>query len=283
MLMKWESAAEYWFLYTGPRIVVVLLVAAVLIYLIRVATARMKEFTSKATLPSGLRAQQLETMAGLLNSVGAFVVVFLAVVHLLQVFGVDIKPILASAGVVGLAVGFGAQTLVKDIINGFFIVFEDQYQLGDTITVAGVTGQVEVMTLRHTRLRDPNGALHMIPNSEIHIVSNLTRDWTQISVHASVSYKEESDRIIAILQQVGQDLYADPAAREWLMAPPEVPGIEKVSGQEVDYLMMAKVKPGKHLPASRELRRRIKSAFEKNNVQIGGPQLFMLGGEGKIG
>ena len=278
MYMKWQIVTEHWFLYTGPRIVVVLLVATVLLYLIRVATSRMKDFSNKATLPTGLRAQQLETIAGLLNSVGAFVVVFLAVVHLLQFFGVDIKPILASAGVVGLAVGFGAQTLVKDIINGFFIVFEDQYQLGDTVSVAGVTGQVEDMTLRHTRLRDPNGALHMIPNSEIRIVSNLSRDWTQISLHAAVSYKEDSDRIIAILQQVGRELYSDPATREWLVAEPQVPGIEKVSGQEVDYLILAKVKPGKHLEASRELRRRIKSAFEKNNVQMGGPQLFMLGG-----
>ena len=278
MNIKLQIAAERWFLYTGPRIIVVLLVAAVLLYFIRLATARMKHFGNTARLPTGLRAQQLETIAGLLNSVGAFLVVFLAAVHLLQVFGVDIKPILASAGVVGLAVGFGAQTLVKDVINGFFVVFEDQYQLGDTVAVAGVTGQVEEMTLRHTKLRDPNGALHMIPNSEIRIVSNLSRDWTQISLHAAVSYKEDSDRIIGILQQVGRELYSDPATREWLVAEPQVPGIEKVSGQEVDYLIMAKVKPGKHLEASRELRRRIKSAFEKNNVQIGGPQLFMLGG-----
>ena len=278
MYMKWQIVTEHWLLYTGPRIVVVLLVASGLLYLIRGATSRMKDFGNKATLPTGLRAQQLETIAGLLNSVGAFVVVFLAAVHLLQFFGVDIKPILASAGVVGLAVGFGAQTLVKDIINGFFIVFEDQYQLGDTVSIAGVTGQVEDMTLRQTKLRDPNGALHMIPNSEIRIVSNLSRDWTQISLHAAVSYKEDSDRIIGILQQVGRELYADPVTREWLVAEPQVPGIEKVTGQEVDYLILAKVKPGKHLEASRELRRRIKSAFEKNKVQMGGQQLFMLGG-----
>jgi small conductance mechanosensitive channel len=143
--------------------------------------------------------------------------------------------------------------------------------MGDVVRIAGVSGVVETMTLRRTTLRDESGAVHIIPNSEIKIVSNLTRDWAQVPLHISVDYRENSDRILELLKDVGNELRNDSNYGEFLVAEPQVPGIERVAGGEVDYLMLVKTRPGKQHAVSRELRRRIKESFEKNNVQPGNP------------
>src|SRR5581483_11833607 len=122
-----------------------------------------------------------------------------------------------------------------------------------------------------TVLRDADGTVHTIPNSTIQIVSNMTRDWTQISLHVSAAYSEPSDKVISTLKEVALDIWNDPSFHDMLVAEPEVPGIDKVSGQEVDYLMLAKTRPGKQLPVTRELRRRIKECFQKNSIQPGAP------------
>jgi len=173
--------------------------------------------------------------------------------------------------VAGLAIGFGAQALVHDVINGFFILMENQYDVGDVVRIGGVAGTVESMTLRRTTLRDETGAVHIVPNSQITIVSNLTRDWAQMALHISVDYRENSDRILELLKQVGADLRNDPQFENLLVADPQVPGIERVAGGEVDYLMLVKTRPGQQYAVSRELRRRIKECFQKNNVQPANP------------
>jgi small-conductance mechanosensitive channel len=226
---------------------------------------------SRRSLPTGMRAQQLRTVAEVINSVGTAVIVFFVAVQVLDDVHLNIGPLLASAGIAGLAIGFGAQTLVKDVINGFFILVENQYDLGDTVRISGVKGTVETMTLRRTVLRDQDGSVHIVPNSEIKIVSNLTRDWTQVTLHVAVAYNEPSDRVIQLLQQVGQELRNDAAYADAIVADPEVPGIERVSSGEVDYLMVVKTKPADQYRVSRELRRRIKEAFEKNKIQPARP------------
>jgi len=191
--------------------------------------------------------------------------------QILPVLGINMGPLLASAGIAGLAIGFGAQTLVKDVINGFFILLENQFDVGDVVRLGGVTGTVELLTLRRTMLRDADGTLHTIPNSEIRLVSNLTRDWTQTAIHVAVSYDENSERVISLLKEIGTELRNDPVYGEALVADPEVPGIERVAGGEVEYLMLVKTKPGQQYGVVRELRRRIKECFQKNNIQPGGP------------
>ena len=254
-----------------PTIVLVLLEAAVLILVLRWITRRIGRYAKGHALPSGLRAQQLRTMAALATSAGTAVIVFTAVMQILDRVGINIGPLLASAGVAGLAIGIGAQTLVKDIINGFFILMENQYELGDVVRVGGVKGTVEAMTLRRTVLRDADGSLHTVPNSQVAIVSNLTRDWNQVALHVSVAYGEPSDRVISLLQQVARDIRNDRQFSEALVSDPEVPGIERVSGGEVDYLMLAKTRPSDQYRVSRELRRRIKECFERNNIRPAGP------------
>lgn len=271
ILTHWRTSGLQWAEYALPKLLIIIGVTLFFLSVLRVVTRKLEDFSKEAHVRTGLRAQQLRTLASVIGSVGTAVIYFLAAMQALPLFGVDVKPILASAGIVGLAVGFGAQTLVKDVINGFFILLENQYDLGDTVRIAGVTGTVESMTLRRTTLRDPNGAVHVIPNSEIKVVTNLTRDWAQISVTVAVDYQEKSDRIIKLLEEVGRELYTDPNFRGLLVAEPEVPGIERVAGHEVDYAILAKVQPGEQLRVSRELRRRIKDCFEKQKVQTPGP------------
>jgi len=271
VLQDWTTDWETFVRKDIPKIVVVAVVAFVLVRLLRLATSRLAKLSRRESLPTALRAQQLRTLAAVINSVGIAVIVFLSGMQILPLLGINMGPLLASAGVAGLAIGFGAQTLVHDVINGFFILMENQYDIGDVVRIGGVAGVVESMTLRRTVLRDDTGAVHTVPNSEIKIVSNLTRDWAQMALHISVDYRENSDRIIELLKQVAAAVRNDPNFGPMLVADPEVPGIERVATGEVDYLMIIKTRPGQQYPVSRELHRRIKECFQKNNVQPGNP------------
>src|SRR6266403_917186 len=207
-----------WTRHVLPRVLVVLVVAFVLIRLVRAATRRLDRFSKNITTGERVhQMHQLRTLAQVVNSVGVAIIFFLAAMQILPLLGLDIKPLLASAGIAGLAIGFGAQTLVKDVINGFFILIEDQFEVGDTIRAAGVTGAVEEITMRRTTLRDADGTLH--------IVSNMTRDWSQVTLHVATDYSENSDRVVELLQEVAKEFYNDPAFKDDLVAEPQVPGI----------------------------------------------------------
>lgn len=271
VVQSWRLDALQFLRKDAPKIVFILILALILIRLAKAVTNRLARFSRQQSLPTGVRTQQLRTLAGVSYSVSVFVIVFLALMQVLQVLDINMGPLLASAGIAGLAIGFGAQTLVKDVINGFFILMENHYDIGDVVRIAGVSGTVESMTLRRTTLRDVDGAMHIIPNSEIKIVSNLTRDWAQVSMHVAVDYKENSERIVQLLTQVGSELKNDPTFEDALVSQPEVPGIERIAPGEVDYLMLVKTKPGQQYAITRELRRRIKDCFEKNNIQPAGP------------
>lgn len=271
LLERWRIDALNFLRFAVPKILFIVLVTFVLIRLLRAVTRRLRTLGDSKTLPPGVRSQQFRTLSGVLYSGGVFVLVFLALLQILPLLGINMGPLLASAGVAGLAIGFGAQTLVHDVINGFFILMENHYEIGDVVRVGGITGTVERMTLRSTLVRDAQGALSTIPNSKIDIVSNLTRDWAQVALHVSVAYGENSDRVIALLSQVGMEVRNDPKFAELLVSDPQVPGIERVSGVEVDYLVLVKTRPGAQYEVTRELRRRIKDCFEKNHIQPGGP------------
>ncbi len=267
----WHDDLANWLRVKLPPILVILIVAAILTRLLSLVTRKLQQFSMREELPSRIRSQQLRTIAAVIHSVGIFVIYFFALLQVLDKLQVDVKPFLASAGIVGLAIGFGAQTLVHDVINGFFIILENIYDIGDVVKIAGVQGTVEYMSLRKTVLRDDTGALHSVPNSEIKIVSNMTRDWAQVALHVSVDYSESSDRVIQLLKQVGEELENDPEYGQYIVARAEVPGIERVSGSEVDYLIVVKARPGKQHEIRRELRRKIKACFEQNKIKAGAP------------
>ena len=276
LLHDWHDDLIWWARHGVPRLIVIFLLAFFLIRILGIITRKVVELSKKRSTPA-LRLQQVRTLAGVIHSIGVFVIVFIALLQALPVFGVKIEPLLASAGIAGLAVGIGAQAMVKDIINGFFILVENQFEIGDTIKAAGVQGTVEEITMRRTILRDADGTLHTVPNGSIQIVSNMTRDWSQVTLHIAVDYTENSDKVIQVLRDLTQGFYEDSAFHEDVVAAPEVPGIERVTGQEVDYLMLVKVRPGKQYAVARELRRRIKSAFEENNIKAGSPAQVYIG------
>lgn len=277
VLNDWSGDTVDFVRHELPRILGVLLVAFVLTRLLKIVSRRLSDLSKSQGLPSNVRSQQLRTVSSVSYSIGVFIIMFWATMAILQRLGINVAPLLASAGIAGLAVGFGAQTLVKDFINGFFILVENQYDIGDKVGIAGVQGVVEAMTLRRTVVRGDDGALYTVPSSEIKIVTNLTRDWAQLAMHISVGYGANSDRVIQLLNDISDDMAHDPQFADMIVAKPEVPGIEKVSGTEVDYLLLVKTKPGMQYPVSRELRRRIKAAFEKNKIEPGNPnRMYMV-------
>jgi small-conductance mechanosensitive channel len=279
----WRDDAFDFLRHQFPKILAVLLIAFVLSRLLKLVTRHLTQFSHRQDLPSSVRSQQFRTLSSVSYSIGLFVIGFIASMQILALLGVNMGPLLASAGIAGLAIGFGAQTLVKDFINGFFILAENQYDLGDAVRIAGVQGVVEMMTLRRTVLRDADGTVHTVPSSTIQVVSNLTRDWTQVSLHVSVAYGVDSDRVIAVLKQVGAELASDPEFANMIVATPEVPGIDKVSGTSVDYLMLVKTTPGGQFAVKRELQRRIKASFEQNHIEPGDPGRITIASTGKPG
>src|SRR5690348_10525601 len=210
LFRDWREDTIAFLRHDAPKILLVLLGTYVLIRILR-AIARKTAELHLRKLPPGVSVQQFRTVTSVITSVGIFVLVFVAALEILSLLGLNLGPMLASAGIAGLAIGFGAQTLVHDFINGFFILLENQYDIGDTVRIAGVKGTVEKMSLRMTVLRDEDGTVHLVPNSAVQIVSNTTRDWAQFALRVTVAYTEASDRIIKLLKEVGEEIRHDPA------------------------------------------------------------------------
>lgn len=274
----WHDDLVKWTRERAPKLIVILVVAFIFVRLLGIITRKLVALSEKRSPDAAARAQQMRTLAGVVHSTGVVLIVIFAGMWALEdAFNINIGPLLASAGIAGLAIGFGAQTLVKDVINGFFILVENQFQVGDSIRAAGVAGKVEEITMRRTTLRDSDGALHFVPNGAIQTVSNMTRDWSQVTLQVAVDYSENSDRVVQLLQQVAQEYYEDPVLKQDVVAEPQVPGIDRVRGQEVDYLMLVKVRPGRQYDVARELRRRIKACFEANQVKAGAPGQVYFG------
>jgi moderate conductance mechanosensitive channel len=271
LLRDWRADAINFLRHDAPAIVFILLLAFIVIRVFRTIIHETVAFQSKRRMSHAVRLQQIQTLAGVINSVGVFVVVFLAILMILSRLGLNLGPLLASAGVAGLAIGFGAQALVKDVINGFFILMENQYDIGDVIRIAGVKGTVEAMSMRTTTLRDDDGTVHIVPNSDIQIVSNTTRDWSQFTMRVVVAFEEPSDRVLQLLKEVADEIKHDPAYVDDIVGDIQTPGIDRVGSGEAEYLVIVKTRPTRQYPVSRELRRRIKESFIKNNIRTGTP------------
>lgn len=240
--------------------------AFLLTFLWRVLTSRLIVLATSESVAARAREQQSKAVAHLLRSSGTVIIFMIALIMILDRVGLNVTPILAGAGVAGVALGFGAQTLVRDWISGLFIVSENQFGIGDLIRTNGITGRVEQLTLRRTVLRDAEGALHTIPNGEIRIVANLTRDFRAIQLDVSVSDSENVDRILRLLEGVAEEMRRHPELGSALMEVPKVLGIERISPSQTDIRMQLKTLPERKDDVARELRRRIKACFEREHV-----------------
>ena len=204
---------------------------------------------------------------------------FIALLMILGELGIQLGPLLATAGIGALAIGFGAQSLVKDVINGFFIILENQYRIGDAIDVAGVSGMVESLTLRRTVLRDLEGRVHIIPNGEIKIVSNLSKEWARSVLDIGISYREDLDRIIDVLSRIGKEMENEERFKEALLEPLQILGVERFGESQLVIRMAVKTAPLKQWEVSRELRKRIKNRFDEEGIQIPYPHRILFWGE----
>src|SRR5438445_1240291 len=205
LVHDWREDTMIFLRHDMPKIVFVVLVAFVLTRIIRAVAKKTADLQVRKLRP--VRVQQVRTVATVITSISVFVIFFIAALEVLSRLGLNLGPMLASAGIAGLAIGFGAQTLVHDFINGFFILLENQYDIGDIVRIAGVKGTVERMSLRQTVLRDEDGTLHIVPNSTIQIVSNTTRDWSQVALRVTVAYSEPSEKLVKLRYEVGEQLH----------------------------------------------------------------------------
>ena len=220
--------------------------------------------------------KRAQTIGRILRQASFVLVWSVTLMLVLGEFGVDLKPILAGAGILGLAVGFGAQTLVKDVITGFFILLENQIRVGDTVTAAGCTGVVESVNLRTTVLRDQDGTTHIIPNSAITVVNNATRDWSRALLDVGVAYKEDIDRCETVLREVGESMETDPAFAKKLIGPFEYAGVVKLGDSAVVLRVVVKTQAQDGPTVLRELRRRVKRAFDSAGIEIPYPHVKLV-------
>ena len=283
----WETARDW--LLGVPLKIVFILVAALITQLVlswvirrvvRRATERAKherlaqtrKITRTAELSEVLLTQRTEQRAAaigsLLRSVVAITVWSIALLTILPLLGIDIAPLLASAGVIGVALGFGAQTLVKDYLSGIFIIAEDQYGVGDLVDLGPVIGTVEEVALRYTRLRDQTGVVWYVRNGEILRVANRSQGWTLAIVDIPIGYDENIDTVREIVERVASDMDEDPTYDDMLLGRPTFAGIESVSGEAVVIRITAKAAPDQQISCARTIRERMKLALDRAGITV---------------
>jgi len=270
----WQAIRD-WLLTNGLHIAIIVLGAIVGCRSLRILITRLEKLIAGAA-PTGEEAQRARTLARVIYNAALVAMAIMAGLMILRELGLDITPLVAGAGIAGVAVGLGAQTLIKDIIGGFFILLENQFSVGDSIQVGNIGGSVEKVTLRATFLRDLEGTLHVIPNGEMRIVSNLTKDWSRAMVDLGVAYEEDIGRVVAALAKIGQDLYQDEEFASLLLEEPTVSGVEALGDWAVTMRIAVKTKPGKQWDVARELRRRIKESFEQEGIEMPYPRQEVL-------
>lgn len=258
-----------------PKLLFFLLVAFVLARIVSFFVNRMRRIADRQT-DNPQRASEVRTVAAILRATAFGIIGFIVLLHVLSVLGINLTPLIASAGVVGVGIGLGAQSLFKDIINGIFILVENQYNVGDTVKLASLTGNVEDLTLRLTTLRDGDGTLYFIPNSQIATVSNLSRDFAVASLTLAVDATTDPDKVLSILRATALAVRNDPAFKNVAVADPDVPGVDAISGRVVTYPVTIRVHINQKDAILRELRRRILQAFEENSIPLGTDPANML-------
>ncbi len=220
--------------------------------------------------------KRMDTLDSLMGTAVRFLIVMIAGLMVLGKLGLDIGPAVAGLGVVGIAVGFGAQSLVRDYLNGALILIENQFAKGDVVRIAGVAGSVEDFTLRRTTLRDLDGVVHTVPNGEIKVASNLTRVWSRINQDVTVAYGTDIDKAIAVVDQVGKAMALEPAWKRRIMEAPRVERVEALAEYGVTLKILGTVRAPDQWSAAGELRKRLLEAFRTNGIEIPRPQRVFL-------
>jgi len=258
-----------------PKLVFAFLLAFIFQSIVSFFVKRLNRSAARL-VGNAQRAAQLRTMASILRATSFAITGFYLLTQILAALGVSLGPFIASAGVIGLGISFGAQSIFKDMLTGIFILIENQYSVGDTIKIAGLTGVVEDLSLRVTRLRDGDGTVYIVPNSQITTVSNLSRDFAVGTLNVSVDAREDPDRVMSVLKTLANQVRTDEAFKDIVISDPNILGVDKISGYEVVYPINVRVMVNQRDGVMRELRRRVLLAFNKENIAFGSSNSTMI-------
>ena len=271
-----------WFMSSGLRLLLIVILTLIFLRLSKTISGRLLNVFKKEH-PEGEAIKRASTLSSLIRYVMSVTILTIAAIMILGEFGIAIGPILAAAGIVGVAIGFGAQHLVQDVISGFFILIDDQIRIGDVIQTAGKSGIVERVNLRMTVLRDLAGNVHYIRNGHIDIVSNMTKEYSRFVFDIGVAYREDVDEVISIIKEVGDSLKNDPTFGQNILEPIEVLGLDQFADSALIIKARIKTKPIMQWKVAREFNRRLKIAFDEKNIEIPFPHQTIYMGQDKKG
>ncbi|WP_420236502.1 mechanosensitive ion channel family protein [Telmatobacter bradus] len=266
----WADDAQDFVRTKLPHLLLVAIVAWMLNRTLRIITRHMIQAAEQHAAGHG-RVAQVKTLAGIIHTTGVTVITLIAGMLILDKVGINLGPLLASAGIAGVAIGLAAQSLVKDMLNGLFILIEDQFNMGDRVRVAGLTGTVEAMTLRKTTVRDDDGTLYVIPNSQIATVANLSAGYSVATVNVSVDFSANPDLVLGLLTRIANEVREDEAFRQLFVAEPQILGVDALKGSELIFPVVFKTLATRQYGPVREFKRRVRLALEEQKLLPGDP------------
>ncbi|MCF8223210.1 MAG: mechanosensitive ion channel family protein [Bacteroidales bacterium] len=275
---------QEWVLTELPIIILITVILLIVLRVVKLFIRKLKKTLIRRAEKNQDRdteeaEKRILTLTGILRSIIKILLVATYLLIILQKLGINIAPILASAGIVGLAVGFGAQELVRDVISGFFILLENQVRAGDVAIINGTGGLVEKIELRTITLRDFSGVVHVVQNGKINSMSNMTKEWSAIVFEIGVAYKENVDRVMEIMKETGEELIKDEVFGQKIIDPIEIFGLDSFGDSALIIKARLKTKPITQWEVGREYRRRLKIAFDKNNIEIPFPHTTVYWGK----
>ncbi|MGA3009146.1 MAG: mechanosensitive ion channel family protein [Terracidiphilus sp.] len=273
---EWAVDAQEFIHTKLPHLIVIAFIAIILTRLLRLLTARMIHVAEQHAPEPG-RVSQVKTLAGVIRASGLAIIGFIAGLQILDAVGVNLAPLLASAGVAGVAIGLAAQNIVRDMLNGVLILIEDQFSVGDTVRLAGMTGTVEAMTLRKTTVRDADGTLYIIPNSQITAVANLSVGYSVATVNVSVDFSANPDKVTELLKSIAMEIRNSTEFKNVFVDDPQILGVDAIKGSELIFPVVFKTLATQQYAPVREFRRRVRLALEKQALLPGDPnRIFRL-------
>jgi len=273
-----------WIVTDGLRILLILVLMFVFIKITQLITDRLfKRFRKDKQEEDIEFKKRADTLSSVVRSILTICIVIVTVITIMGQLDIPIGPVLASAGIVGVALGFGAQHLVKDVISGFFILLDDQIRVGDVVQIAGKGGLVEHINLRMTILRDLAGNVHYVRNGEIDVVTNMTKEYGSYVFEVGVAYREDVDEVIEVLKEVDENLRSDPAYKEDILEPIEILGLDQFADSAIIIKARTKTKPIRQWAVGREFNKRLKKRFDEKDIEIPFPHVTLYMGQDKDG
>ena len=271
VLNEWIQDVQEFVRLKLPHLVVIAIVALVLARLLRLVTNKMIRIAERHATVGVARVSQVRTLVGVVRTTALTVIGVIVGMQFLAAVGVNLAPLLASAGIAGVAIGLAAQNIVKDVLNGTLILVEDQFNVGDVITVAGLTGTVEAMTLRKTTIRGGDGTLFVVPNSQITTVANQSADFSAATINISVDFSADPNKVQEILQSIAADIRNSPEFKDLFVAEPQILGVDALKGSQLIFPVVFKTKAQKQFGPMREFQRRVRLALEEHHLLPGDP------------